>query len=91
MTQALHLFITGRVQGVSYRANAARTAQTLGLSGWVRNLPDGRVELYAEGEEKPLKTLLAWAHEGPAHARIDHIDAQWSPASGAHTNFCIRD
>lgn len=91
MNQALHLFITGLVQGVSYRANAARTARALGLTGWVRNLPDGRVEIHAEGAEKSLRSLLAWAHQGPAQARIDHVDVQWLPARGDHADFLIRD
>lgn len=77
MTQELHLFIKGQVQGVFFRANAAAMAEKLGLCGWVRNLPDGRVELLAQGEEKPLKSLLAWAHQGPARARVDHVEAHW--------------
>jgi acylphosphatase len=76
--QEVHLFVTGRVQGVSYRANAADMARKLGLAGWVRNLPDGRVELLAQGEEKALKSLLGWAHQGPSQARVEHIETQWS-------------
>lgn len=90
LIQELHLFITGRVQGVSYRANAAFTAEKLGLTGWVRNLADGRVELLAQGEEKTLKSLLAWAHEGPALARVNHVEAHWSPASERLPDFRIR-
>jgi acylphosphatase len=87
MPQELHLFISGRVQGVSYRANAAAMARKLGLKGWVRNLPDGRVELLAQGEEKSLKSLLAWAHQGPATARVDHVDTQWAAATRLAADF----
>lgn len=90
MTQELHLIISGRVQGVSYRANAAATAQRLGLAGWVRNLADGRVELLAQGEEKPLRTLLAWAHQGPALARVEHVDARWGEATQLLSGFDVR-
>lgn len=90
MTRELHLFITGRVQGVSYRANAAAIAQKLGLTGWVRNLPDGRVELLAQGEEKALRNLLTWAHQGPALARVDHVEAHWGEAAEPQPGFQIR-
>lgn len=90
MKQQIHLFITGLVQGVSYRANAAHMAGTLGLCGWVRNLPDGRVELLAQGEEKTLKSLLAWAHEGPTQARVDHVDAHWGEITETFSGFHIR-
>lgn len=89
MPQELHLFIKGRVQGVSYRANAAAMANKLGLKGWVRNLPDGRVELLAQGEEKNLKTLLTWAHQGPAAARVDHVEARWAEAARLAADFEI--
>lgn len=78
MPQEMHLLITGLVQGVSYRANAAALARRLGLAGWVRNLPDGRVELLAQGDEKALKSLLAWAHQGPTQSRVDHVEARWA-------------
>lgn len=91
MKQELHLYITGRVQGVSFRANAAAMAQRLGLAGWVRNLADGRVELVAQGEEKPLRSLLAWAHQGPSQARVEHVDARWSEAAQNLSGFNVRD
>lgn len=89
MTRELHLLIKGRVQGVSYRANAAAMARKLGLHGWVRNLPDGRVELLAQGEEKVLKSLLTWAHQGPATARVDHIDVHWGEAARLANGFDV--
>jgi acylphosphatase len=90
MQQEIHLFITGLVQGVSYRANAAGMAQRLGLKGWVRNLPDGRVELLAQGEDKALRALLAWAHEGPTQSRVDHVEAHWAEPLELLADFHIR-
>lgn len=90
MTRELQLLIQGRVQGVAFRATAAATAQRLGLCGWVRNLPDGRVELLAQGEEPALRTLLAWAHQGPANARVDHVEAQWRVPDRLATGFEVR-
>lgn len=87
MTRELHLFIKGRVQGVSYRANAAAMAHRLGLCGWVRNLPDGRVELLAQGDEQVLRRLLTWAHQGPATARVDHMDVHWGEAERLAAGF----
>lgn len=90
MSQELHLLVSGRVQGVSYRANAAAMAQRLGLAGWVRNLPDGRVELLAQGDEKSLRSLLAWAHQGPVMARVEHVEARWGEAVQNLAGFDVR-
>lgn len=73
----LHLLVTGRVQGVSYRISAAREAQRLGLDGWVRNLPDGRVELLAQGDAATLRQLRDWCRHGPSLARVDALDEDW--------------
>lgn len=90
MKQELHILITGHVQGVSYRANAAAMATRLGLAGWVRNLADGRVEVLAQGEEKALKSLLGWAHHGPSQARVEHVEARWSEPGQNLSDFVIR-
>ena len=63
--------VSGRVQGVGYRAFAARAARSLGLSGGASNLEDGRVEVYAEGPEHALERLEALLHEGPRHGRVE--------------------
>ncbi len=90
MTLGLHLFISGQVQGVSCRASAASMASRLGLAGWVRNLPEGRVELLAQGEEKTLRSLLAWAHEGLLLARVDHVEAHRDEAREIMSGFRTR-
>jgi acylphosphatase len=91
MTRArLHCFISGRVQGVSYRAYTQREALQLGLTGWVRNCPDGRVELVAEGEEAALQQLIAWCRQGPPAAIVAEIDTQWEADADAYRTFDIR-
>lgn len=69
-------FVSGRVQGVFYRASTEARAQQLKLTGWVRNLADGRVEVLACGEEENLKELEQWLWQGPAHARVTQVIRQ---------------
>lgn len=71
---AAHVFVTGRVQGVGFRWSTRREAERLGLSGWVRNLPDGRVEARVEGEPEALDAMLAWIERGPVGARVDGVE-----------------
>jgi acylphosphatase len=78
----LHAVVSGRVQGVGFRASAQQVAQRLGLAGWVRNLADGRVELEAEGPPEILDQLLAWLRKGPSLGRVDSVEADW-PATDA--------
>ncbi len=85
----MHLRITGRVQGVSYRAYASEKAQSLGLTGTVRNRMDGTVELTAEGDEQHLATLLDWCQQGSPWAQVSAIDAKWSDATNEHTIFRV--
>jgi acylphosphatase len=78
----VHLFVRGVVQGVSFRAYTADEARRLGVKGWVRNVPDGRVELEAEGERRSLEALVRWCEVGPPAARVDGVDAEWGPFRG---------
>jgi acylphosphatase len=66
-------FVSGRVQGVFYRDSTRREAQALGLTGWVRNLFDGRVEVFACGAEPQLETLAKWLEIGPEYAKVTNI------------------
>lgn len=66
--------VSGRVQGVFYRATCARVARDAGLSGHVRNLPDGRVEAVFEGSEEDVERLVAWCRTGPETARVDEVE-----------------
>ncbi|MBC7292511.1 MAG: acylphosphatase, partial [Thermoleophilia bacterium] len=70
----VHVFVEGRVQGVWFRETTRRQAERLGVNGWVRNLPDGRVEAVYEGERQAVEELLAWTHRGPEHARVARVE-----------------
>ena len=74
MRESKRLLISGRVQGVFFRANTARVATGLGLDGWVRNLVDGRVEALVQGKQEVVQELIAWCHNGPRLARVDHLE-----------------
>ncbi len=80
-----HVYISGLVQGVMFRETMRRQAQALGVSGWVRNLLDGRVEAVVQGEGAAVQTLLQWCHRGPSRAEVDHVEVQWeTPQPGTH-------
>ena len=70
----IHALISGRVQGVGFRWATRKEATRLGLCGWVRNLPDGRVELTAEGDAATVETFLRWCHQGPPNAAVEHVE-----------------
>lgn len=72
----VHLRISGWVQGVSFRYDAQRQAQQLGLAGWVRNCPDGTVEAVVQGDEEAVQHFLAWAHRGPSMAQVEQVEVQ---------------
>lgn len=79
MSVCRRYLVSGRVQGVFFRAGTQQAAQRLGLTGWVRNLPDGRVELIACGDDAALRQLEAWLHEGPPHARVENVEQRDLP------------
>lgn len=85
----VHLTVKGRVQGVFFRASTQREAKRLGLTGWVRNRPDGAVEMCVEGEEDSLKEMIAWAHRGPSAARVDKVDVRYKSYVGELSEFKI--
>ena len=70
---ASHFIVRGVVQGVAFRWSTVATAQRLGVAGWVRNLPDGSVEVWAEAEAGSIEVLTAWLHEGPGGARVSEV------------------
>ena len=83
------IIVTGRVQGVSYRASARRAALALGVSGWAQNLPDGSVEVIAEGAEQPVHDLIEYLKSGPSLANVESIAVSDEPPCG-ESGFEIR-
>jgi acylphosphatase len=86
----VHLFVSGRVQGVFFRAHTRDLAQKLGLSGFVRNLPDGRVEVVAEGPEEKLQELIEFCHRGPPLAHVTNVEIHWEEPTGEFRGFSVR-
>jgi acylphosphatase len=70
------------VQGVFFRQDTARRARSRGVAGWVRNLPDGRVEAVFEGPRPAVESMVAWAHEGPRSAVVEAVDVAWEEPAG---------
>ncbi len=85
-----HVFVSGRVQGVFYRASTRDTAMGLGLAGWVRNLSDGRVEAVFQGEEDVVRTAVAWCRKGPDGSRVEDVETIFDEELENLTTFSIR-
>ena len=85
----VHLVISGLVQGVGFRLATQREARRLGLAGWVRNLPDGRVEAVAEGSDESIGRLVDWCHRGPAGAMVRDVAVERWPPEGQPGGFTI--
>jgi acylphosphatase len=83
----MRLIVSGRVQGVAYRLYTAREATRLGLTGWVRNLRSGDVEVLAEGAEARLKDLEQWCRHGPPHAVVTGVVSSFGEATGEFAHF----
>lgn len=86
----VHIFVSGKVQGVFFRSETQSLAKKLGFTGWVRNLEDGRVEILAEGEKEKLEKLVEWAKKGPERAKVNGLDLEWQEYQGAFENFEIK-
>jgi acylphosphatase len=86
----LHAVIEGRVQGVGFRFFVLDNAETLGLSGWVRNRWDETVEVTAEGSRADLETLLQALQRGPRAAFVSNVQQEWLPATGEFRSFTVR-
>jgi acylphosphatase len=86
---AVHILVSGRVQGVGFRYFTREVAARQGLLGWVKNLADGRVELVAEGDEESLLALVAQVERGPGAGLVTDCRVSWRPATGQFTSFEI--
>ena len=89
-SRRVHLRVHGIVQGVSFRWSTEREARRLGLTGWVRNRPDGSVEAVAEGPEDALRALVAWCRRGPPGAEVEAVEEQWAAGEDEFSRFEIR-
>ncbi len=85
----LHVLIEGRVQGVFFRAHTRDEALARGLKGWVRNLPDGRVQALFEGPQKDVEAVIAWCRVGPRFSYVDTVEVDWQPYQGDLKDFRI--
>ena len=85
-----HVLITGRVQGVFFRASTEDEATRLGLKGWVRNVPGGGVEAVFEGEEESVQEMIAWCHEGPSYAHVTKVDVNYETYAAEFDSFEVR-
>ena len=77
-----HVFVSGRVQGVFYRATTREQARERGVDGWVRNLDDGRVEAVFEGPADAVEAMVEWCHEGSSRASVDDVDIEYADPEG---------
>jgi len=85
--QRVHLFITGKVQGVFFRQAMKVTAIKNNATGWVRNLKDGRVEAVIEGEDLDVSNVVEWCHAGPANARVEDVEIRNEQHKGEFAKF----
>ncbi|MEM3712977.1 MAG: acylphosphatase [Thermoproteota archaeon] len=85
-----HVYVSGRVQGVFFRYETKSLADRLGVKGWVRNLPDGRVEAVFEGEEETVMKMIEFCKKGPPGARVTDVKVEWEEYKGEFDRFSIR-
>ena len=87
---AAHLIFVGIVQGVFFRANIRHEAESLGITGWVRNRWDGRVEAVFEGEKTEVDRMFSWCHKGPPGAAVKDVEVAWEDYLGEFDSFFIK-
>lgn len=87
--RAVRVWVSGQVQGVGYRQTCRSVARSLDLTGWVRNLPDGRVEVFAQGEPERVDQLINWAWAGPSMAMVSGLESETVPIDNTLADFFI--
>ena len=90
MKARAHVFVNGRVQGVFFRSETRRHADRRGVKGWVRNLPDSRVEAVFEGEKEDVQALVDFCKHGPSGAKVTGVDVTWEAYTGGFDGFKIK-
>lgn len=84
-----HVWITGTVQNVNYRAATRDEAKRVGVNGWVKNLNDGRVEAVFEGNRAAVQRMVSWCYGGPANAEVESVEVTWEDATDREGPFSI--
>ena len=90
MKTRARLLITGKVQGVFFRSSTMAKAKLYGLSGWVRNLPEGGVEAVAEGQREDIEKFIEFCKEGPPGSSVENVEVSWEMPTHKHKGFGIR-
>jgi acylphosphatase len=85
-----HVFVAGQVQGVFFRDSTRERAEQLGLAGWVKNLPDGRVEAVFEGSPERVREMIQWCEQGPPHAAVVKVESEFEASKGDLERFEVR-
>ncbi len=89
MKARAHVYVSGRVQGVFFRGHTMGEAKRLGLTGWVRNLPDGRVEAVFEGDESAVEAMVSWCREGSPYSRVEDVEVTREEYGGEFSDFGV--
>lgn len=89
MKARAHIFVSGWVQGVFFRDQTQKWANSLSITGWVRNLKDGRVEVMAEGDKEKVEDLISQLKQGPSLARVENVEVDWEDYKGEFKDFSI--
>lgn len=84
-----HVFVSGRVQGVYFRQNTKQVATRHRVTGWVRNLPDGRVEAVFEGDEMDVNEVIEWCHVGPPKSKVEDVSVKFQKYTGEFADFSV--
>ena len=85
----VHLYVSGRVQGVFFRVSTRQKAKALNISGYVQNISDGRMEIVAEGRVQDIESFVSWCREGPSEAKVSSLQIRHEPVSNEFTDFEI--
>lgn len=90
MKKRAHVYVSGRVQGVFFRATTRDESRKRGVTGWVKNLSDGRVEAVFEGEEDDVQEMVDFCHEGSRAAQVSDVEVEWKEYQGEFSGFEVR-
>jgi len=89
-SERAHVYVSGQVQGVFFRDSTQEKAEQLGLTGWVKNLPDGRVEALFEGPSESVRGMIRWCKQGPPPATVEDVDTEFEAPQGDLKGFEVR-